>query len=380
MPEPLELDGATSAVHLGREQKVIPGVNPPISMSTTYAATEAISYARSDNSTWRAFEEVVGALEGGEAIAFSSGQAATAAVLSLLHSDSHLGLISDCYTGTRLLAESLDSRGAFRLRFVNPEQAIRAESIRDELRSNTPLAQEATEMFWLESPSNPMLRIYPIAEWAAARDQVPGSLLVVDNTIASPVLQRPLDLGADLVVHSASKILSGHSDVIMGVVVARDKGLVDRIRDLRTLSGSIPGQFESYLAVRGIRTLYVRLERSQENAIELAQRLVNRIGREQIYFPGLSDSAEGSHSQMSGPGYMISVDLGSEVDAELFCKSLTLATYATSLGGVETLVERRARHKGERMTPPGLVRMSVGIEQVDDIWFDFDRALVAIGR
>ena len=370
---------ATKAVTMGRSQEVIKSVNPPVSFASTYLKGETSVYGRHDNSTWRAFEEVIGELEGGYAVAFASGQGATSAVLSLLDPRSKLYMVDDGYNGTRLLADSLQKKGNLKLELLSPKVSSNPQLLFDEAQTSSDKASPA-DFYWLETPSNPMLRIYPLREWVSIKEAT-GAVLVVDNTFASPVIQNPLKVGADLVVHSATKVLSGHSDVIMGVVVAKDERLADELRGVRTLSGSIPGPMEVFLALRGVRTLFLRFERQQENAAALTEELVKRLGMGKVFYPGLP-SCDGYHlvkSQMRGSGYLVSFDLGTSDQAEAFCDSLKLMTYATSLGGVETLAERRGRHRGEESTPVGLVRISVGIEAIEDLISDLDSALGGIG-
>ena len=371
---------STKAVSMGRNQQIIKSVSPPLIFASTYLKDESSVYGRHDNSTWRAFEEVIGELEGGYAVSFSSGQAATSAVLSLLDSASRLFLVNDSYNGTRLLVDSLQSRGVLRLELLSPEVSS-DPMLLPEAASGTSDRAEHKNMCWLETPSNPMLRIYPLDKWVSFKEAT-GAMLVVDNTFASPVLQNPLKTGADVVVHSATKVISGHSDVIMGVVVAKDEQLAGELREIRTLAGSIPGPMEVFLALRGVRTLFLRFERQQENAVRLANLLEGRLGADKVFYPGLPSNSgfQLAKSQMRGSGYLISFDFGDLALAERFCDALKLMTYATSLGGVETLVERRSRHRGEDATPPGLVRISVGIEAIGDLLSDLDQALVAVDR
>ena len=371
---------STKAVSMGRNQQIIKSVNTPVIFASTYLKNESSVYGRHDNSTWRAFEEVIGELEGGYAVSFSSGQAATSAVFSLFDSASRLFLVNDSYNGTRLLADSLQSRGVLKLELLTPEVSADPFCLLDEA---LPIAGKADrkDLYWLETPSNPMLRIYPLDKWVAFKESA-VAMLVVDNTFASPVLQNPLRMGADVVVHSATKVISGHSDVIMGVVVAKDERLAEELREIRTLVGSIPGPMEAFLALRGVRTLFLRFDRQQENAVALTDLLSRRLGADKVFYPGLPSNSgyQLAKSQMRGSGYLISFDFGDSALAERFCDSLHLMTYATSLGGVETLVERRSRHRGEEATPPGLVRISVGIEAIEDLLSDLDQALAAVGR
>jgi cystathionine gamma-synthase len=207
-----------------------------------------------------------------------------------------------------------------------------------------------------------------------------GMSVAVDNTFATPLLQRPLDLGADVVVHSVSKMLAGHSDVLMGAAVCRSPALLDRLINHRSLHGAIPGPFTAFLALRGMRTLSVRLDRAQANAGSIAERLASRPGVSAVRYPGLSQDPGHARAarQMSGFGAMVSFDVeGGAEPAEAVCAALRILTPGTSLGGVETLIERRARWAGESHLPPGLLRLSVGIEDVEDLWTDLDQAIAS---
>ena len=237
-------------------------------------------------------------------------------------------------------------------------------------------------MLWLESPSNPLLTIADISTLAEGAHGL-GMDVLVDNTFASPLGQRPLDLGADVVVHSATKILSGHSDVLIGAVVTRRGDVAEQVSRRRTLHGAIPGSLESWLALRGARTLSVRQPKAAANAEVLAQRLFAHPHVSRVFYPGLRSHPghQLALKQMSDFGTMVSFEvLGGAVAADALCSALRLLTVATSLGGVETLIERRSRWAGEEAIPPGLLRMSVGIEDVDDLWSDLSDGLIAAGR
>jgi cystathionine gamma-synthase len=314
-------------------------VGPPIELSSTYHQDGPVTYGREDNQTWRAFEDVVGALEGGEAVSFASGLAAVAAVLETLPVGARVWSQSDAYHGTR--------------RFL-ADRAPRLQVV-DRI--------EDAQLVWLESPSNPMMEVLDIAGLAASvPDGVP---VVVDNTFATPLGQRPLDLGAHVVVHSATKFLSGHSDVVLGVAVARDPQWVDALRRRRSLHGAIPGPFEAWLALRGVRTLAVRFERASASARVLAERLAGHPAVERVRYPGW--------------GAMLAFDVrGGAVPADAVCERVEIAVPGTSLGGVETLIERRGKWAGEEGVPPGLLRLSVGIEDVEDLWRDLSAALAAL--
>lgn len=368
----------TVLVHAGRPAPG-PGapVNAVLSVSSTYRSGGTRAYGRDSNVTWEALENVVGALEGGEAVAFASGMAAIAAVIESLPPGAPVVVPGDSYNGTRHFLDDLASRGRVAPRLVDA--------------CDTPAvlaACEGASLLWMESPTNPLLRIADLrAICAGARER--GVASVVDNTFSTPLLQRPLELGADVVVHSATKYLSGHSDVLGGVVVSRDSSWLDAARLRRSLHGAVLGSFEAFLILRGIRTLDVRLARAQGNAMELARRLTAHPCVRRVRYPGLPDDAGHllAGSQMEGFGAMLSFEVGPPDDgepaageaaaaaAERVCAAIRIATDATSLGGVETLMERRKRWGWEDLTPPGLIRVSVGIEDVEDLWEDLDEAL-----
>ena len=240
-------------------------------------------------------------------------------------------------------------------------------------------ALDGASLLWLESPTNPLLGIADLrALCDAARSRsVP---VVVDNTIATPLRQQPLALGATAVVHSATKFIGGHSDLLLGAVVSADPAFVNALGQRRSIDGGIAGPLEAYLALRGLRTLAVRLDRAEQNAIDLAHRLLGHSCVTRVHYPGLPDHPGHavSGAQSSGPGAVLSFEIdGTGEDAEGVCNRTRLIVHATSLGGVETLIERRARYESEVAagTPATLLRLSVGIEDVDDLWHDLERAL-----
>jgi cystathionine gamma-synthase len=341
----------------------------PVALSSIFRPDGAAAeYGRVGNPSWRAFEEAVGALEGGEALAFGSGMAAAAAVIETLPPGARVVAPDDCYHGVRLLLRDLESRHRLRARLVRISEARAVLA-----------ACADCELLWIESPTNPLMRIADIAELARGADEM-GLLVAVDNTFATPLLQRPLELGADVVVHSVSKLLAGHSDLVMGAVVTRDEQLLEQLRTRRTLHGGIPGPMEAFLALRGLRTLALRLERSQASAAELAQRLEAHPAVSRVHYPGLPSSQghELASRHMDGFGSLVSFELAAGPDAaDRVCRAVRLAVHATSLGGVETLIDRRARWPLEDDTPESLLRLSVGCEHVDDLWADLQQALHA---
>ena len=363
---------ATRAVTAGRGD-LPPGdpLNPPVVFASTYAAGGAVGYARSGNPTWTALETAIGALEDGEALAYASGLAAAAGVLDLLPAGAVVVAPAVAYTGVRELLEQRVVERKLHVRWVPMADA-------DEIAG----AVAGADLLWLESPTNPLLDICDLRAAAAAAHEV-GALTVVDNTFATPLGQRPLDLGADVSLHSATKQLSGHSDLLLGAVIVRDAGLRDRLADRRTLLGAVPGPMEAWLALRGIRTLAVRHERACANAAELAARLAAHPAVHRVRYPGLPGDPGHSlaASQMQTYGSMVAVEVAGDADlAERVCAGTRLWVHATSLGGVESSLERRRRWPAETAdVPESLLRLSVGIEDVEDLWRDLDEALSSAG-
>jgi cystathionine gamma-synthase len=297
---------------------------------------------------WESFEAMLGGLEGGDAVAFSSGMAACAAVLGQLPSGAHLVLGDDCYQGVAGIAEA----------------GARAHEWRVERLPATDgrWLQRASEadLLWLESPSNPLLDVADLPAICAAPRR-PGARVVVDNTFATPLVQRPLDLGADIVVHSATKLIGGHSDLLLGAAVTADAGELRHLRAARSLNGATPGMLECFLALRGSRTLALRLRHAQASAEQLASRLAEHPAVGRVRYPGF--------------GTIVSFELADGVAAERACRATRIIRHATSLGGVETSMERRSAHPGQEHIPPGLIRLSTGCEDVEDLWRDLHAAL-----
>jgi cystathionine gamma-synthase len=344
-----ELHPETIAVHVGRPERPGEPVNPPIVVTSTYRAEGTHTYGRDGNPTWEAFEAAIGALEGGAALAFASGMAAISAVIETLPAGAAVVADASCYSGTRRLLYDLSTRGRIEPRLVDTTD-------RDMVRA----ALDGAALLWLESPTNPMCRVVDIAATAADAHAV-GVPVVADNTMATPLLQRPLELGVDVVVHSATKQISGHADVLMGVTVAGDDEWLEKLRTRRSLHGAVPGPFEVFLALRGLRTLHLRVERSAANATELAARLAAHPAVHEVHYPAM--------------GAVVSFDVGAREAADKVCGAVRLIVPGTSLGGVESLIERRARWSREGHLPPGLLRLAVGIEHVEDLWRDLEQAL-----
>lgn len=360
----------TQLVHAGRPAAE-PGnpVNHPVELSSTYHAGGEVEYARDGTLGMRALEEAVGPVEGGEAVAYASGMAAANAILDLLPAGAVVVAAEFTYTGVALRLRELDVRGAIRLRKVDiaDTDAVIA-------------ALDGADAVWIESPTNPMMEIADIpAIAAAARAQ--GALVVCDNTFATPLGQQPLAMGADVVLHSGTKAIGGHSDCLLGLVVTADSERAAALRLRRTLLGAAPGALECYLVLRGLRTLALRRARSQESAEIIAARLADHPAVARVRYPGLPGDPghERSARLMTGPGFMMAVEIAGGADAaQAVAEATRLWVHATSLGGVESLIERRRRWPAENpLVPEGLLRLSVGIEDVDDLWADLARALDA---
>jgi cystathionine gamma-synthase len=319
-------------------------------MASTYVAGGDLEYGRYANPTWTAFEDALGALEGGRCLSFASGLSAVATILDLVGTGEKVVAPRHAYNGSLMQLGDLELRG--RLTPVLVDIADTAAVID---------ACEDASLVWLESPTNPAMEVADIPAITKAAHEA-GAHVVVDNTFATPILQQPLDWEVDLVVHSATKYIAGHSDVLMGAVVTRSDELYAVLKGRRDLFGAIPGTFEAWLALRGLRTLPLRVERAQANAMELVRRLRERPDVEEIRYPGF--------------GAVIGLVLPHGGIADLVQHSTELWVYATSLGSVESTLERRRRWKSEPSTiPEGLIRLSVGIEDVEDLWEDLARAL-----
>jgi cystathionine gamma-synthase len=366
----------TLAVHAGRA--VEPGtgaVTPSITLSTTFERAEDGSfqhhqYTRMGNPNRDALETALAALEGGEiGFAFASGQAAAAAVFQTLSPGDHMLMPDDLYHGLRHLIRQIMVRWGLAADFVDMADLA---SVARALRPNTRLV-------WIETPSNPRLKITDIAAVARLAREA-GALTVVDNTWATPIAQRPLALGADIVMHSTTKYIGGHSDVLGGCLVVRpDNGLVERLRAAQHLIGSVPSPFDCWLLMRSLPTLPYRVRAQAESAANLAAFLESHPAIERVYYPGLaSDSGHAiAARQMSNFGGMLSIQVrGGQAEAMAVASRVKLFIRATSLGGVESLLEHRASVEGaDTPTPPNLLRLSIGLEHPDDLIADLTQAL-----
>ncbi|MGW5238782.1 trans-sulfuration enzyme family protein [Monashia sp. NPDC004114] len=348
----------TFLVAAGRPERA-PGasVNVPVELTSTYAADGAVSYARSGNPTWHAFEAALGGLEGGRALVHASGMGAISAAMSLVDARGTIVVPDQTYNGTGDLLAAFEKAGGTVVRLHASDTAGFLHAL------------ESADLLWLESPTNPLMDVIELSV-VLARSRELGVTSVVDNTLSTPLLCRPLDLGADVVVHSVTKYLSGHSDVVLGATVVADtergRALGEQLLRHRTLHGAIAGPLEVYLALRGLRTLGVRFERACANAAELARRLAAHPGVARVRYPG--------------SGAILSIDVAGDLEAaERVCDATRLWLHSTSLGGVESQIERRRRHPSEsEHVPDNLLRLSVGIEHVEDLWADLDQALRAV--
>jgi cystathionine beta-lyase/cystathionine gamma-synthase len=372
---------ATRAIHAGQSPDPSTGaIMQPIYATSTYVQDspgvhKGYEYSRSQNPTRMAYERCVADLEGGaHGYAFASGMAATATVLELVDSGAHVVAADDLYGGTRRLFSRVRERSAG-LRFTYAD-LTRPGAL-------TAALEPDTAMIWIESPTNPLLRLADLAE-AARIGRERGILTVVDNTFATPWVQRPLELGIDVVVHSATKYLNGHSDVLAGVLVARaeDERWV-AIRQDRHDAGALLGPFEAWLLLRGLRTLVPRLRLQCASALKIAEWLANRQGIAGVLYPGLPDHpghAIAARQMRGGFGGMLSILVEGGADAALaYVAGLEAIIPATSLGGVESLIEHRATVEGGLTdVPANLLRLSVGVEHVDDLLADLERGLAAV--
>ena len=365
-------------------------VNQPIVLSSTYFGTGPLGdgdrgYGRYSNPTWDPFEEALGQLEGSElpGLLYASGLAAVSSALSLIPAGGVLVMPTHSYSGSLVMAAELAQKGFIELRTVDIADtgAVR-EALAPGIPGAGPQARPAA-MLWLESPTNPMLGIADVAALTDAAHAV-GAIVVTDNTFSTPLVQQPLLLGSDVVLHSVTKYLAGHSDVVLGALVTSNPDIRSALLHHRIIHGAIAGPFEAWLALRGLRTLALRIERSQASAMVLAERLGDHPAVESIRFPGLSADPghERAKAQMKGFGSIICIQVNptagmSGADAaDKLVGAVQLWLPATSLGGVESLIERRRRHTAEPdSVPENLVRLSVGIENVEDLWADVKQAL-----
>jgi cystathionine gamma-synthase len=351
-------------------------VNVPLSMTSTFRHDGEHAYVRDGDESVRAFEAALGAVENGLALGFSSGMSAVATILEGLPTGSVVVAPTSAYFGVAEMLRQKSALGRLTVRFCDTADTAKTVEVIE--------ASGGATLLWLESPLNPTMAICDIEALTDAAHRS-GAQVVCDNTFATSVCQQPLDFGADIVMHSVTKFIAGHSDTLMGAIVTRRPDLHEELSARRGLYGPTPNSMSSFLALRGLRTLYLRMERAQATAGVLAERLSAHRNVQRVRYPGLQ--ADPGHAlavkQMRGGfGAMLAFDVaGDHVAAEQVVSTVQLITGATSLGGVETLMERRARYVGEQKvgTPPNLIRLSVGIEHMEDLWADLDQALNSIG-
>ncbi len=357
-------------VSAGRDRRPGSPLNVPPIPASNFVLGGRRAYSRDEGTPgWDALEEIVGGLEGGTSVAFASGMAGIASVFDQLPVGAVIALPDDCYQGVAGLAHAGERRGRWSVHRIAVDNTARWVEL-----------CSSADLIWLESPSNPLLTVGDLDVICAA-PRKPGAILGVDNTFATPLNQRPLALGADVAVQSVTKFLGGHSDLLGGVVTVRDSALLGALRHSRELTGATPGTLETFLAVRGVRTLAVRLARAQENAMTLADRLARHPGVTLTRYPGLPShpTHAAARRQLKGFGTIISFDVrGDAATADAVCTRLQLIQHATSLGAVESTIERRASVPGQEHLSPTLLRLSVGIEAVEDLWVDLDVALRAV--
>jgi len=376
---------STRAIHGGQSPDPATGaVMPPIYATSTYAQSspgvhKGYEYSRTQNPTRMAYERCIADLEGGtRGFAFASGMAATATLLELVDSGDHVVAMDDLYGGSFRLFERVRRRSAnldFTFADLSDPNAAAAA------------IKPQTRMIWIETPTNPLLKLVDIAAVvAAARGR--GILVVVDNTFGTPWIQRPLELGADIVMHSATKFLNGHSDMVGGVAIVGDAALAERIGFLQNAIGAVGGPFDSFLALRGLKTLPLRMRRSSESALEIAGRLARHPRVERVIYPGLPSHPQHALAKRQmgpgGSGIVTFVLKGALPEARRFLERLEVFTLAESLGGVESLVDHPAIMTHASVPPEAraklgisdsLVRLSIGIEDVPDLVADLEDAL-----
>ena len=368
---PASLHPETAVICAGRPGRTpSEPLNVPIVLASNFHADsteeDRRAYSRTDATpTWEALETAVGQVEGGHAVAFSSGMAAVAAVLDLVPAGARIIAPADCYFGVGELLADGQQQGRWAVDRVDLTDTAGVQA-----------AVAGADLLWLETPSNPLLDIADLPALCAAGRRA-GAIVGVDNTFATPLLQQPLALGADVVVHSATKFIGGHSDLLSGITIAREKALADRLHHRRGLSGATPGALEAFLALRGLRTLALRLDRGQANAAELARRLDQHPAVSRVRYPGLPGDPghQTAARQMTGFGAVLAFEVADAPTADRLCDAVHVIVHATSLGGVESSIERRSKLPGQEHVPPGLLRLSVGCEHIDDLWNDLNTAL-----
>ena len=360
-------------IHAGTQRHPGAPASPPLVPTSVYASwgepDPPRAYGRGGNPSWEALEQALGIMEDAEAVAFASGQAASMALmLALAEGRRQVLLPHDGYYNTRMLADQLRPHGAVPV----PVDLLDHAQVKHHLAARP-------SVLWAETPTNPLLRVADLAGLARLASAADAPM-IVDNTVATGLLQKPLDLGAAASLCSLTKAASGHSDVLLGAVLTRDPGLLGDLRNWRTVGGGIPGPFESWLALRGLKTLALRLARQSESALAIARHLATHPRVRAVHYPGTNEATlEVASRQMPrgfGPLLSFEVD-GTAAETDAVVKAAQIILPATSFGGVESAWERRARWSSET-APESLIRLSAGIEPVDDLLADIDQSLAAI--
>jgi cystathionine beta-lyase/cystathionine gamma-synthase len=373
---------ATRAIHAGQRPEPLAGaIMTPVYLTSTYVQTglgenKGYEYARGKNPTREALERNVAALEGGRhGFAFSSGMGCLDSIMKLFSAGDHIVCGESVYGGTFRLFDKILSRMGMSFSFVDTRDPNRISEA----------VTGSTRAILVETPTNPLMRLTDLSAAATiARDA--GATLIVDNTFASPYFQRPLEHGASIVYHSTTKYLNGHSDMIGGIAVTGDDSLAERLQFIVNAAGAIPGPFDCWLALRGTKTLHLRMERHDSNGRAIAQWLAERVGEDKVLYPGLPSHPqhELAKRQMSGFGGMISVELGTKDRADAVLRKVRVFSLAESLGGVESLISNPAsmthasvpaERRAQLGLSDGLIRLSVGVEDVGDLIADLDQAL-----
>jgi cystathionine gamma-synthase len=344
-------------------------LNQPISLNSTFTAGGPIGYGRYGNETWTSLEAAIGALEGGQTLSYSSGMAAVSAVFSTLPVGAKVVASNQGYSGVMTLLGNLTAAKKISATLVSIAET-------DEVIA----ALDGADLLWLESPTNPSLDVADLPTLIKAAKSR-NITVAVDNTFATALIQQPLAMGADIVMNSVTKYLAGHSDVLLGSLSTNSPVHFKALEDARKFNGSIPGPFEAWLALRGIRTFPLRFKRASENALEIAKRLSGHPLVTRVRYPGLPSDPQHLKAKefMKGFGAIVSFEFaGNAAATDRVCESSKIITNATSLGGVESLWERRRRWPIESASvPESLIRISVGCEDVEDLWADIDAALQA---
>jgi len=385
--EDLSAGFGTKAVHAGQRPEPLAGaIMTPVYLTSTYVQEElgknkGYEYARGKNPTREALERNVAALEGGRhGFAFSSGMGCVDSLMKLFRSGDHIVCGENVYGGTFRLFDKILRNFGMEFSFVDTRDPTNIAAA----------MKKTTRAVLVETPSNPLMRVTDLKAAADVAHRG-GALLIVDNTFASPVFQRPFEHGADIVYHSTTKYLNGHSDMVGGIALVKDDGLAERLQFILNAAGAVPGPFDSWLALRGTKTLHLRMKQHDANGRVIARWLVDKLGAESVMYVGLQSHPqhELAKRQMSGFGGMISIELGTRDRAAHVLKRVRVFSLAESLGGVESLISHPATMTHASVTPDmrlklgitdGLVRLSCGVEEVDDLVADLDQAFDGLPR